>query len=135
MSEEHQKIFRDLCTKVDDRSVLDAAIERIAQLEAELETGRMRLAACGVVALANTRGSAEIARDMLPQYRSGSCEEVEKAVDREMALRDRVEQLEAENKHLREALEARRDWFAAQLKGANKGNLSLIHISEPTRPY
>jgi predicted MarR family transcription regulator len=35
MTPEHQEIFRDLCTKVDDRSVLDAAIEHIAQLKAD----------------------------------------------------------------------------------------------------
>lgn len=39
-------------------------------------------------------------------------------------LRGRIEQLEAENMWLREALEARRDWFAMQLKDTGNGNLS-----------
>lgn len=64
------------------------------QLEAELETERMRVIACGVVALANTPESAAKARDMLPEYRSAPCDNVVQAVDREMALRGRVEQLE-----------------------------------------
>ena len=41
-----------------------------------------------------------------------------------LTLVERVQQLEAENKRLHEALEARRDWFAAQLKSASKGNFS-----------
>jgi len=34
------------------------------------------------------------------------------------------DELLAENKRLREALEARRDWFAMQIKSASNGNLS-----------
>ena len=43
---------------------------RIAELEAELERERVRVAACGVVAMANTRDSAREARQVLPEYRS-----------------------------------------------------------------
>lgn len=60
---------------------------------AELETERMRLAACAVVALANTPESAKAARAMMPEYESASCHEVAMAVDREMALRAEVERL------------------------------------------
>ena len=42
---------------------------RIAELESELETERMRLAACGVVAMSNTKESAKQARDMIPAGR------------------------------------------------------------------
>ena len=41
-------------------------------LRAELETERMRLAACGVVALANTPDSAKQAREMRPEYWSAA---------------------------------------------------------------
>jgi hypothetical protein len=43
MTPEHQEIFRDLCTKVDDRSILDAAIECIARLKAENKQMRRAL--------------------------------------------------------------------------------------------
>ena len=67
---------------------------RVATLEAELETERMRLDACGVVANANTASSAGEQRKMHPDYWSASCGDVVKAVDREMALRARVAKLE-----------------------------------------
>ncbi len=73
---------------------LNTALARIAELVAELETERMRLAACGVVALANTHESAKSAREMKPEYVSASLQDVIKAVDREMALRERVAELE-----------------------------------------
>jgi len=68
---------------------------RVAQLEADLERERMRLAACGIVAQANTPESAKAAREMHADYRSASCDDVAAAVDREMALRARVAELEA----------------------------------------
>ena len=60
---------------------------RIQALTRELEVERMRLAACGVVAMANTPGSAAKARDIMEEYRSASCGDVANAVDREMRLR------------------------------------------------
>jgi len=57
------------------------------RLRAELETERMRLAACGVVALSNTPESAARSREMKDEYWSASCADVAAAVDREMALR------------------------------------------------
>lgn len=68
--------------------------DRTTELERALEKERMRLAACGVVAMANTKDSAIKARDMLPDYESASCHDVAAAVDREMALRDQVESLQ-----------------------------------------
>lgn len=56
-------------------------------LEAELERERIRLAACGVVAMADTPDSAIAARKMLPEYESGSCDDVKRRVDECMALR------------------------------------------------
>jgi hypothetical protein len=63
------------------------AADRIEHLEAELERERMRLVACGVVALANTPESATRAREMHPDYRSASLDDVIRAVDEEMRLR------------------------------------------------
>jgi len=58
-----------------------------ATLQAELERERMRLAACGVVALANTPESAAKARDMHADYRSASCDDVARMVDLQMQYR------------------------------------------------
>lgn len=56
-------------------------------MDTELERERMRLAACGVVAMADTPESAQKARDMKEEYRSASCEDVARRVDECMALR------------------------------------------------
>ena len=79
----------------------DAELEQylsagIAQLEAEREKLHMQLAACGVVALANTPESAAQARQMHPDYMSASCSDVADAVDREMTLRQQRDALAAE---------------------------------------
>lgn len=66
-------------------------------IKEELERERIRLAACGVVALSNTPESAAKAREMLPEYQSASCDDVARAVDKQMAL-------EQQNRELREAL-------------------------------
>ena len=78
-------------TRIGSLARVVALQDRIAELEAELERERMRLAACGVVAMANTRDRAREARQMLPEYRSASLDDVERAVDREMAERERRE--------------------------------------------
>lgn len=68
-------------------TALRAQVER---LKADLERERMRLVACGVVALANTAETAAKAREMSPEYWSASCGDVARAVDREMDLRARL---------------------------------------------
>ena len=83
---------------------IDAAITAIERLEAaekdrdalraELETERMRLAACGVVALSNTPDSAKQAREMRPEYWSASCGDVARMVDENIKLRARIEAME-----------------------------------------
>ena len=70
--------------------LLEWAAKDTLAMRQQLETERMRLAACGVVALSNTPESAAKARDMLPEYRSASCDDVAAAVDREMALRQQL---------------------------------------------
>lgn len=71
-------------------ALINEAADEIESLRQQLETERVRLAACGVVAMANTPESAAKAREMLPQYRSASRDDVAAAVDREMALREQV---------------------------------------------
>ena len=66
----------------------------IESLRVELETERMRLAACGVVALANTPDSAKQAREMLHKYLSASCGDVARMVDENIKLRARIDEME-----------------------------------------
>lgn len=61
--------------------------DRIVKLEADLERERLRLAACSVVALADTPESAAKARDMLPEYHSASLADVIRQIDALMELR------------------------------------------------
>lgn len=68
--------------------------EQVLFFENELERERMRLAACGIVALANTVESAKTNRKMLQEYRSGSLQCIESMVDENIRLRK-------ENKELR----------------------------------
>lgn len=65
----------------------DESTETERMLRSELEAERIRLAACGVVALSNTPESAAKARDMRPEYRSASCDDVARMVDEQMHLR------------------------------------------------
>jgi hypothetical protein len=69
---------------------------KIEALRGELETERMRLAACGVVALSDTPESAKRHRQMLPEYMSESCKNVIRRVDECMALREKVAQLDSQ---------------------------------------
>ena len=70
------------------KSAQEAMKSELDRLRAELERERMRLAACGVVAQANTPETAAEARKMHEDYRSASCDAVAAAVDREMSLRE-----------------------------------------------
>lgn len=72
----------------------------------ESERLRMQLVACGVVASSNTRETAERQRNMHPDYMSASCQEVIRAVDREMDLREERDELRAENAGLRTGYQA-----------------------------
>ena len=61
--------------------------------EKEIERLRMQLVACGVVAMSNTPESADLNREIHPDYMSASCQGVMDAVDREMALRHQRDEL------------------------------------------
>ena len=74
---------------------------RLAAAESERDALRMQLVACGVVALANTPESAANAREMHPDYRSAACDDVARAVDREMALRAECDALRADAERYR----------------------------------
>ena len=85
------------CNKFKQGYYDEAAIgwEKFRAAERDLDTERMRLVACGVVALANTPASAKDVRILKDhRYWSVSLEDVERAVDREMALRERNRILE-----------------------------------------
>lgn len=83
---------------------LSDAQRAIAELREECERLRMQLAACGVVALANTPESAGEARQMHPDYMSASCSDVADAVDREMALRQQLAERDAQISSMRAAV-------------------------------
>lgn len=83
---EGQEAMRERC---------DDATKRIEELEAELERERIRLAACGVIALSNTEESAIESRKMHDDYWSAFAGDIAGAVDRDMKYRKRVEELEA----------------------------------------
>lgn len=80
------------------RRAIDATeILELTGIAAQCEEGlareerlRMQLVACGVVAMSNTKESADKQREMHPDYKSASCEEVANAVDREMKLQQRL---------------------------------------------
>lgn len=67
------------------------------KLANDLDTERNRLAACGVVALADTVLSREEARKMHPDYRSASLSDVERRVDECIRLREELAESRAEN--------------------------------------
>lgn len=93
----------------EERDAAKAAVERLQKRVDAAETNtdieRMRLAACGVVANANTPETAAKAREMHPDYRSASCDDVARAVDREMTLREANDALHRINDSLRRELE------------------------------
>lgn len=100
-----------------DQTIADALSELVAernQLKDELERERMRLAACGVAAMSNTRETAKLNRQVHDEYRSASLDDVCAAVDREMALRERVADLEAQPPADRDL---RKDLICAALSG------------------
>jgi hypothetical protein len=70
-------------------------LQEIDRLRAGLEREQMRLAACGVVAMANTPDTAAKARDILPEYRSASCDDVARMVDENMKLRADIDRVRA----------------------------------------
>jgi hypothetical protein len=69
--------------------------EVIMKEEREIDTLRMQLAGCGVAAMQNTQESVRGRITADSPYWSASYGDVCRAVDREMELRQRVDELEA----------------------------------------
>lgn len=97
-----------------------AQVRRINELEGELEREQTRLAACGVVALADTPESASASRDMLPEHQSASCSDVARRVDECISLRSELAALRADKErldwledHAPRAWETGSEWSAA----------------------
>ena len=61
--------------------------------EQTIERQRMQLAACSTVAYANTEKSAKAVRDMHPDYRCATVNDVCIAVDREMKLLQTIREI------------------------------------------
>jgi transcription initiation factor TFIIIB Brf1 subunit/transcription initiation factor TFIIB len=89
--------YSDWCLEREERKALQCKVDelqsKLDNANAELERERMRLAACGVVADANTPESAKKWRNMRDEYRSASCDGVARAVDREMRLRRALQKI------------------------------------------
>ena len=97
------------------------------EIERELETERMRLAACGVVACADTVCSRDEARTMHPEYRSASLSDVERRVDECIKLREQRDSL-------MEALEEFLEYYVdCRMATVNKAAETLAAVKgEPT---
>jgi hypothetical protein len=129
--DEARAIANDRDAMVDHRDrALTAMYQRVDVITqerdkaiADLETERLRLAACGVVAMANTPESAARVRDILPKYFSASLHSVMGAVDREMDLRVEIERLRA----LQAACIA---WRGAREIPVPDGHRAALHASE-----
>ena len=80
--------------------ILSAINRAIAEKDAELERERMCHAACGVIAMSNTPESLAKNREMLPEYLSGSVQDCIKAAEREILLRQQLEQARADSERL-----------------------------------
>ena len=89
-------IFRTTATEKIERLEAELRVEkrRNAELEDSLETERCRLAACGVVANANTRETTAAQRVMHEDYKSASLLDVIRAVDTEIKQRESIAELE-----------------------------------------
>lgn len=87
--EYHEKTIADQKREIEDcveGMAMQSAL--IKELREELERERIRLAACGVIALSNTADSAKQAREMQEYYWSASAQDVANAVDKQMELRE-----------------------------------------------
>jgi hypothetical protein len=96
----------------------------LAEAWEQLETERMKLAAIGVVALADTIESRDKARDMLPEYRSAALADVERRVDECIKLREQRNRLAEALKACREdscELLGERSWWKDE-PGCNLSN-------------
>ena len=113
-------------------AALTALVAERDALRIELGLERMRLEVCGVAAISNTRETAKENREVSDEYKSSSFDEVCAAVDREMALRERVAELEATAFYIpRKQPCADRELRERLVESALRGvNVSGLHRSE-----
>jgi hypothetical protein len=116
------------------------AEDRIKELEDQLETESMRLAACGVVALADTALSHVEDRKMLSKYRSASLSYVERRVDECIELREKLAAMTEERNVLaswkRQMLMVDSEWnpqTVGELLGVTLGQPIRAHIEPKIR--
>jgi len=100
-------------------------IDHIDNLEAENERLRMQVVACGVVAMADTPASSVEARNMHPDYKSASCDDVARRVDECITLRAEVERLRKDAERL-DFLDINQHWRMGWTVGRSPvGNISV----------
>lgn len=118
---------------------LTALRKEIESLRQQLETERMRLVACGVVALANTPESAKQAREMHPDYWSASLKDVMRAVDAEMELHKQLSIINAAYEKSVEQHNKTLDELAAALAACELQREALLdtvaHLSAAASAY
>lgn len=95
--------------------------QEIEALKSELERERMRLAACGVVALASTKESATKAREMHDKYWSASCHDVANIVDKYMATLADIDALRGFAQDIMEC------WPHSELDGCDLQDIAEAH--------
>jgi hypothetical protein len=100
--------------------------DRIAKLEADLDRERLRLAACGVVAMADTPESAAKARDMSPECHSASLADVIRQIDALMELRDALSQPEPEGPTEEELHDLWLELYGFHPDGPTSGDVAVI---------
>lgn len=76
------------------KAELEAVKDERDALNESLEIERMRLAACGIVAMSDTPESLEKSLDMKDDYKSASCSDVERRVRECIELRARIDAAE-----------------------------------------
>lgn len=115
------------------RATIAAQAAQIARTGDELDRERVRVAACGVAAMQNTRTSADMRMKRDEWAWSDSYYEVCRAVDREIAERERAERAEsdlaaarAECERMRAALDTLAD-FAGRLRTMSDEELRAWH--------
>ena len=89
---------------------IDFLLTHIDTLKGELETERIRLAACGVAALANTFETVKQRIDKDNPYYSASYGDVCSAVDREIAYRSANEELRRDYETAQTEIKEMNEW-------------------------
>lgn len=101
----------------------------VSNLREALEREEIRLAACAVVARADTTDSAAIAREMHPDYKSESCNDVARRVDECITLRAKCEAQADEIERLKSACDKMSE--SEMLAGnPNQCNYTKLKLSE-----